>query len=118
MVENDGDFVEEVVEEEESLPETAEVETGAFGLGPDNSSEDAVARYALKSQEGNLLWVHDAGSRGELASWYGTRWGIGGTRALDAYVSGGKRAAHGTQQHRDLDLRRPQLESRLRDSEG
>ena len=77
----------EAFEEDESLPDAAVVETGAFGLGPDNSSEDAVARYFVKRHEGNFLWVHDAGSSGELATWHGTRWGIGGYRALDACIS-------------------------------
>jgi P4 family phage/plasmid primase-like protien len=79
--------IEEAFDEDEALPETAEVETGSFGLGPDNSSEDAVARYFLKRHDGNFLWVHDAGASGELATWHGSRWGIGGYRALDACTS-------------------------------
>jgi P4 family phage/plasmid primase-like protien len=79
--------IEEAFSEDEALPEAAEVETGAFGLGPDNSSEDAVARYFIRRHDGNFLWVHDAGASGELATWHGSRWGIGGYRTLDACIS-------------------------------
>lgn len=80
--------IEEAWEEDEAaLPVAAEVETGAFGLGPDNSSEDAIARYFCSMHDGNFLWVHDAGASGELATWHGSRWGIGGTRGLDACIS-------------------------------